>query len=103
MLSLFNDDDEQCIAPFLIVLRVANRTALTSNIVSGNITSIRFRTRGSRRAVTRPFPMETPLIRHRMSTEKLLKSVVLGLRKPSEEFHRDDAKGFESRWELEDR
>ena len=46
MLSLFNDDDEQCIAPFLIVLRVANRTALTSNIVSGNITSIRFRTRG---------------------------------------------------------
>ena len=42
-----DDDDKQCIAPFLIVLRVANRTALTSEaVVSGSISSIRFRTQG---------------------------------------------------------
>ena len=44
---LSNDDVKQCIAPFLIVLRVANRTALTSETVaSGNIGSIRFRSQG---------------------------------------------------------
>ena len=38
---------EQVIAPFLIILRVANRTAVTSEAVaSGNICSIRFRSQG---------------------------------------------------------
>jgi hypothetical protein len=37
-----------------------------------------------------------------MSTERLLKSVILGLRMISKKFHCDDPKGFESRWELED-
>ena len=37
----------QIIAPFLIVLRVANRTSLTSEaIVSGNFVSIRFKSQG---------------------------------------------------------
>ena len=45
---LFNDDDKYCISSFLIVLRVANRTALTSEAVaSGNmIDSIRFESQG---------------------------------------------------------
>ena len=42
-----NHHVEQVIAPLLIVLRVANRRALTSEaIVSGNIGSIRFRSQG---------------------------------------------------------
>lgn len=42
-----DDDDKQCIAPFLIVLRVANRTALTSEaIVSGSTSSIHFSIQG---------------------------------------------------------
>ena len=42
-----NHNDGQVIGPFLIVLRVANRTALTSNIVSPvNVGSIRFKSRG---------------------------------------------------------
>ena len=42
-----NHHVEQVIAPLLIVLRVANRKALTSEaIVSGNIGSIRFRSQG---------------------------------------------------------
>lgn len=42
-----NRDDKQVIAPFLIVLRVAKRTALTNQaIVSGNIGSIRFKSQG---------------------------------------------------------
>ena len=41
---LSNRGDGQVIAPFLIVLRVANRTSLTSKaIVSGNVGSIRFK------------------------------------------------------------
>ena len=44
---LFNDDGKQCIAPFLIILRVANQTALTSEAVaSGTICSIHFRSHG---------------------------------------------------------
>lgn len=44
---LSNDDNKQCIAPFLIVLRVANRSALTSEAVaSGSVGSIRFRSPG---------------------------------------------------------
>ena len=42
--QISNHGGEQVIAPFLIVLRVANRTAVTSEAVaSGNIGSIRFR------------------------------------------------------------
>ena len=45
---LSNRSDEQVIAPFLIVLRVANRTAITSKaIVSGNIGSMRFESQGN--------------------------------------------------------
>jgi hypothetical protein len=41
--AVLPNDDEQVIAPFLIVLRVANRTALTGEaIASGNIGSIHF-------------------------------------------------------------
>ena len=43
---LSNDDGKQCIATFVIVLRVANQTALTSEAVSGNIGSIRFKSVG---------------------------------------------------------
>jgi hypothetical protein len=42
-----NYGDEQVIAPFLIILRVANRRALTGEAVaSGNVGSIRFKSRG---------------------------------------------------------
>ena len=42
--SLSNLGNEQVIASFLVTLRVANRTALTSDTVgSGNLGSIRFR------------------------------------------------------------
>ena len=42
-----NCDDGQVIAPFLIILRVANRTAVTSDsISSGNPNSIHFRSQG---------------------------------------------------------
>ena len=51
-----NDNDEQCIAPFLIVLRVANRTALTSEaVVSGNVGSIRFKSQGESTGVDGTF------------------------------------------------
>ena len=44
---LSDHDDEQVIAPFLIILRLANRSALTSDaIVSGNIGTIEFRSQG---------------------------------------------------------
>lgn len=39
----FNHGDKQVIAPFLITLRMANQTALTSDtIISGNIGSLHF-------------------------------------------------------------
>jgi hypothetical protein len=45
--SSSDHDDKQVIAPFLIILRVADRRALTSNAVtSGNIDSIRFKSQG---------------------------------------------------------
>ena len=43
--TLFNHGDEQAIAPLLITLRVANRRALTSNMItsgSGNVGSLQF-------------------------------------------------------------
>jgi hypothetical protein len=41
---LSDHGDEQVIAPFLIILRVANRSALTSDtIISGNVGSLQFR------------------------------------------------------------
>ena len=44
---LSNYDDEQCIASFLIVLLVANWTALTSKrIVSGKVDSVLFKSYG---------------------------------------------------------
>ena len=47
MILISNPADGQVIAPFLIVLRVANRTALTSDtVVSGNVGSIHFRSHG---------------------------------------------------------
>ena len=43
-----NHDNKQVIAPFLIILRVANRTALTcETVVSGNIGTIHFRSEGT--------------------------------------------------------
>lgn len=40
-------NDEQVIAPFLIIIRVANRSALTSDtVVSRGVGSIRFRKQG---------------------------------------------------------
>ena len=45
--SLSNLGNAQVIASFLVTLRVANRTALTSDtVVSGNLGSIRFRSQG---------------------------------------------------------
>ena len=52
---------EQVIAPFLIILRVANQTALTSNaIVSGNDDSIHLRSRGRSTSVNGSFQDENP-------------------------------------------
>ena len=46
--SLSNHNGKQVIAPFLIVLRVANRTALTSEtVLSGNVGTIHFRSEGT--------------------------------------------------------
>ena len=43
---LANHRNEQVIAPFLIILRVANRNAVTSaTAVSGSVSSIHFRSR----------------------------------------------------------
>ena len=36
----------QVIAPYLIILRVAKRRAMTSELISGNTESIRFRSQG---------------------------------------------------------
>ena len=42
-----NDGCTQVIAPYLIILRVANRRAMTSKLISGTAESIRFRTQVS--------------------------------------------------------
>ena len=45
--TLTNRGEEQTIAPFLITLRAANQSALTNvSIVSGDVGSLRFRSRG---------------------------------------------------------
>ena len=46
-LSLSNFDCTQVIAPYLIILRVAKRRAMTSESISGITESIRFRSQGS--------------------------------------------------------
>lgn len=44
---LSNHGDRQVIAPFLIILRVSNRSALTSDtIISGNVGSMQFEGEG---------------------------------------------------------
>lgn len=53
--------ETQVIAPLLIILRVANRTALTNDIiVSGNVDAIHFRTQG-RSTAHGTVPDETPM------------------------------------------
>ena len=47
LLALSNHGCTQVIAPYLIILRVAKRRALTSESISGTAGSIRFRTQGS--------------------------------------------------------
>jgi hypothetical protein len=67
--ALYNDgsrcltpDGEQAISPFLIILRVANRRAVTSEtIVSGNIGSLQFRSHGSAMGGSETLPEESPV------------------------------------------
>ena len=47
MLLLANHGYTQVIAPYLIILRVAKRRALTSESISGSVGSIHFRSQGS--------------------------------------------------------
>lgn len=55
-----NLGDEQVIAPFLIILRVANRTAVTNNsLVSENLGSIHFNSRGKSTACSETVPEES--------------------------------------------
>ena len=57
-----NDPDEQVIAPFLLVLRIANRTTLTDEgTVSGNLDSIRFNSMGGSTGVDRTIPDGNPI------------------------------------------
>ena len=59
---MFNRRDEQVIAPFLIILRVADRRALTSEtIVSGNLGSIHFRSQGKSTVGNGPLRDEHPV------------------------------------------
>ena len=59
--ELTNRGGKQVIAPFLIILRVANRTALTSNtIASGNIGSIQFNSHGESTGDNGTLPDENP-------------------------------------------
>ena len=61
-LSNRDDDDEQVIAPFLIILRVADRRALTSEtIVSGNIGSIHFRSDERETESSETLPDQSPV------------------------------------------
>ena len=59
---MVNRDDEQVIAPFLIILRVANRRALTSEtIVSGNIGSLHFGSNEGATGSSETLPDESPV------------------------------------------
>jgi hypothetical protein len=58
---LSNRGDEQVIAPFLIILRVANRSALTSDtITSGKVGSLHFKSEGKSTSDNGILPDEYP-------------------------------------------
>ena len=65
-----NREDGQVIAPFLIILRVANRTAVTSDsISSGNSDSIHFRSPGQSTDDGRTVPDGNPVFSPGVSGE----------------------------------
>ena len=56
-----NHDDKQVIATFLIILRVANRSSLTSQTITGSNNSIHFRRQGNSTGRNEPLSDTYPM------------------------------------------
>ena len=60
VMAMVSDYEAQVIGPFLITIRIAARRAVTSNMISGNIESIRFRSQETSTSNSEPLAGENP-------------------------------------------